>query len=461
MFTATEKLKAQKEKLNLELDREFVVKSFAATPGIMLTALWVAYTRLESVEFAEWILALSLLIVIFLAARFAVVFLTKKNSIKFPAQVIFFKMSTIIIALLWVPIILLPILEFRMVQSHLTSIQIIALLLGLTLSSVSVLAHRLSIAFYYQMILIVPPLLFFLYLYLMEQNSAALNCLVILIIDVVFIGRQTREIHAQLEQRIRNSIALELSNSLLTSSREQLIDESAKLFQAAKLATIGEISGEIAHEINNPLSIIQGNIDLILSSVEKNQHDAESIKIKLQKVSTAIVRITKIIAGLKNFSRSTEHEPKMRIELNHLIHETLEFSSEKINFNKVKVNFTNTEEYYIHARSVEIAQVILNVLSNAIDALAKMPIDQRRITISITNPYYGIICIKISNTGEKIRPHVAEKLFESYFSTKSHSKGMGLGLSISKKIIDSHNGSLYYDPELPETTFVIELPALI
>lgn len=457
-FIAAEKSKTQKDKLNLELDRELVAKSMAATPGIMLTALWVVYTRLESVEYADWMLALSLLIVIFLSARFAVIRLTRKKAISFRAQAGFFKTSIISIALLWVPIIMLPVIEFRL-QNNITSLQIIALLLGLTISSVSTLAYRLTIAFIYQTILIVPPLLFFLYLYIMENNFAALNGFVILFIDIVFIGRQTREVNSELKLRIRNSIALELSNKLLTSSREQLIRESANLLQATKLATLGEISGEIAHEINNPLSIIQGNIDLILSSVEKNQQDPENVKSKLQKASTAIIRITKIVAGLKNFSRSTEHEPKTRIELNHLIHETLEFSSEKINFNKVKVNFENYRKFYIQARSVEIAQVILNILSNAIDALTKIPIELRSVTIVLSETD-GIINIRISNTGEKIRPQVAAKLFDSYFSTKASNKGMGLGLSISKRIVEAHNGRLYYEAEKPETTFVIELPAV-
>lgn len=458
-FVASEKIKSQKDKLNLELDRELVAKSIAATPGIMLAALWVGYTRLESVEYANLILLFSSLIVNFLAVRFAVIYLAKKKSISFSSQVTYFKTSIITVALLWVPVILLPVIEFRLVQNNITSIQIIALLLGLTISSVSTLAYRLTIAFCYQLILIVPPLLFFLYLYLTEKNVAALNCFVILAIDIVFIFRQTREVNNEMKLRIRNALALELSNKLLTSSREQLIRESAKLLQATKLATLGEISGEIAHEINNPLSIIQGNIDLILSSVEKNQQDPENVKSKLHKASTAIVRITKIIAGLKRFSRSTEHEPKMRIELNHLIHETLEFSSEKINFNKVKVNFSNSGKFYTQARSVEIAQVILNILSNGIDALTKIPIELRAITILISATD-EIINIRISNSGEKIRPHIAAKLFDSYFSTKASDKGMGLGLSISKRIVEAHNGRLYYEPDRPETTFVIELPAL-
>ena len=451
------------DKLNQELDRELVAKSISATPGIMLAALWVAYTRLESVQYSEWILFFSGLIVNFLAARYAVLYLVKKRTISFRAQVKYFKSSIITIALLWVPVILLPVIEFRLLQNNITSIQIIALLLALTISSVSTLAYSLTIAFCYQMILIVPPMLFFLYIYLTEKNMAALNCFVIMVVNIVFIARQTREVNTQMEQRIRNSIDLELSNTLLTSSREELIGESAKLFQAAKLASIGEISGEIAHEINNPLSISQGTIEsgLLISALDKNQQDPENIKNKLGKASTAIVRITKIVAGLKNFSRSTEHEPKTRIEVNHLIHETLEFSSEKINFNKVKVTFINSEKLYIHARSVEISQVILNILSNGIDALTKIPIEQRCITIVITAPYYGIVSIKISNSGEKIRSDIAERLFESYFSTKADSKGMGLGLSISKKIIEAHNGKLFYDADLPETTFIIELPALI
>lgn len=457
-FVVAEKLKSQKDKLNLELDHELITKTITATPVLMLPALWVGYTRLETVEYADLILLLSSLIVIILAVRFAIVYLTKRKIISFSAQVTYFKLSIITGALLWVPVILLPVIEFRLVQNNITSIQIIALLLGLTISSVSTLAYRLTFAFCYQSILIAPSLFFFLYLYLAEKNMAALNCFVILAINFVFVFRQTRGENNAIKLRIRNSIALELSNKLLTSSREQLIQESAKLLQATKLATLGEISGEIAHEINNPLSIIQGNIDLILSSVGKTPQDPEIIKLKLQKASTAIVRITKIVAGLKNFSRSTEHEPKSRIELNNLIHETLEFSSEKINFNKVKINFPDSQKLYIQARSVEIAQVILNILSNAIDALTKMPIERRSITILISATDENI-CIKISNSGEKIRPHIAAKLFDSYFSTKASDKGMGLGLSISKRIVEAHSGRLYYEADQPETTFVIEFPA--
>lgn len=459
-FIATETSKKSEAQLKYELDHELVAKSIAATPGIILAALWVAYTRIESVEFSGWILTFSSLIVMLLISRYPVIYLTRRNKIGFQDQAKYFKTNIILIAILWVPVILLPLTEFRLIHNTLTSIQLIALLLGLTISSVSTLACSLITSVIYQIILILPPLFYFLYLYLTEKNIVALNGFVILLIDLVFVKRQTSEGNKELKLRIGNSIELKLSNEMLTASQEQLIKESANLQQATKLATLGKISGEIAHEINNPLTIIQGNVDLILASSEKIQQDPEYVKNKLLKVSSAVLRITKTISGLKNYSRSSEHEAKSKVDLNHLINETLEFSAEKINFNKIKVIYFNKKQFYIEARAVEIIQVILNILSNGIDALTKLPIELRSITITIAAAN-GLSQIKISNAGEKINPDVATKLFDTYFSTKASSKGMGLGLSISKRIIESHNGRLYYDAGLPDTTFVIELPELI
>jgi C4-dicarboxylate-specific signal transduction histidine kinase len=353
-------------------------------------------------------------------------------------------------------VLFLPILEYRF-EHFASSLGVLSLVGALSLASVVTISYSFFTAITFQWLLTLPNTVFLFYLWYADRNSAALHAAIMLTILLVYSYRQTRHIHRENVRRMSYAIDLERSNRLLVESQDLLIQEKAKLQHSIKLAAIGEISAEIAHEINNPLGIMNGYIELSLDLLKSNAPDKDVLQAQLMKARSAISRITKIIKGLRHYSRRTNDDPLVPVFVNEIIEDAVEFCSEKFNYNKTALEIDNPVDYRLLCRPIEISQVLLNIFSNGIDEVSKLDPEVRKIKVIVIS-VDGIVKISISNYGPKIKPEVQEKLFEPFFSTKKIGIGTGLGLSISRGIIESYRGRLYYDPLPEQTTFVIELP---
>ncbi|MEQ1723239.1 MAG: HAMP domain-containing sensor histidine kinase [Pseudobdellovibrio sp.] len=444
--------------IRIKLNEELIERSSAAAPGFFMAAAWVTYHHFESINFRSTIIVLGICLMIIASIRYIIRELNKRGFLSVEIAADLLKVNIVANAVLWSTALILPMIELEL-QNVVSSINIIALMLGLTLTSIVTLTQYLYIAYVYQGIMLVPSILYLFYLGLFRSNLQAFHIGVIFLIGIIYILKQTRDVHYDTLKRLKYSLELESTNKLLNESQMLLIKETAKLQHSTRLATLGEISGELAHEINNPLGIVRGNIELSLMSIESDTFKIEYIKTKLEKSISSINRISKIIKGLRYLSRQTENEPYLETTTNEILHETLDFCSEKFNFNKIEVAIDSLADYKINCRSIEISQVLLNIFTNAIDALSKTTYDKRKIKIKVQK-VDSYVQIAVSNSGEKIPAAIEDKLFQSFFSTKEVGKGMGLGLSISKSIIEAHKGRLYYDSKYPQTTFIIELPIL-
>lgn len=444
------------DSIRIKLNEELISRSSGAAPGFFMAAAWLTYHQLLTIEYKNTIIILGSCLMLLASMRFIISELTKKNKILIQNAISILKINIIANAILWSTALLLPLIELEL-NNIVSTINFVALLLGLTLTSLVTLTQYLYIAYSYQWIMLLPNIIFLFYLAVAKDSEGAFHIAMILSIGLVYLLKQTRDVHQDTLRRIKYSLELEKTNQLLHESQKLLIKETAKLQHSTRLATLGEISGELAHEINNPLGIVQGNIELSLMAIEADTYKIDHIKGKLEKSIASIYRISKIIKGLRYLSRQTENEPYQVCDVNDIISETLDFCSEKFNFNRIQVNFDPDGHHEITCRAIEISQVLLNIFTNAIDALSKVPPEQRQINISVSGSD-NIVKIKVTNSGEKIHPDIKDKLFQSFFSTKEAGKGMGLGLSISKSIVESHRGHLYFDTQAAETTFVIELP---
>ncbi|GEM_PF-1184900 len=227
-----------------------------------------------------------------------------------------------------------------------------------------------------------------------------------------------------------------------------------KLTQSSKLSALGEMAGGIAHEINNPLSIIRGYVDLIQKNIQRGINNVDTMGAHVEKIGKTVERISKIVNGMRRFSRDSSKDSRVSYSINQLIDDTLDISQERIKNHGIFFNVDKFEKnIMIECKSVEMSQVLLNLIGNSIYEVS-----------SHKQPWIKIECvedklhyeIRVIDSGEGLSPAIQKKLFQPFFTTKEIGVGTGLGLSISKAIVEDHHGKLFYDPSSKNTCFVIQ-----
>ncbi len=236
---------------------------------------------------------------------------------------------------------------------------------------------------------------------------------------------------------------------------EELENQRRISLHNAKLASIGELAAGVGHEINNPLAIILGQIEMLKMQMESKDLLDTSFSAYFSKMIKGVERISNIVNGLRTFARMDINELKI-FNLSDLIFETLEMLSEIYRNDGIKITMKIDRELSTHGNPGRLQQVLVNLLNNARDALGHSQF--KELTISAAKVGATII-VKISDTGPGIEKHLREKIFEPFFTTKDVNKGTGIGLSLALSIIKDHQGELTLDTSAGQgATFIIKLP---
>lgn len=231
---------------------------------------------------------------------------------------------------------------------------------------------------------------------------------------------------------------------------QRLADLNRQMLQSSKLASIGELAGSVAHEINSPLQILLAHLQLLESGVGDPERRLEIIK-------SQVNRIGEITRRLLDFARSSPIETGIEeVDARQIIDEVLLFVSSQLNRDGIRVACEIDDPAPIISGSkAHLEQVLLNLVLNARDA---MP-DGGAITIGAYSISSSRALLTIADTGIGISNENLPHIFDPFFTTKRRGKGTGLGLAITKTIIEQHRGSIEVASEYGKgTTFKIALP---
>lgn len=243
--------------------------------------------------------------------------------------------------------------------------------------------------------------------------------------------------------------------SAMKQAQEDLKKHHEQLIISAKLSSLGEMAAGIAHEINNPLAIIYGTASQAKRKFDNGTLEKERLAENLSTIITTTERIAKIVKGLRTFSRESVGDPMTTNYLWQIIEDTLELCKEKFRFHSIDLEVICEQDIKIDCRPSQISQVIMNLLSNAYDAVEQLT--SRWIKV-IAEKKAGFVELSVTDSGNGIPPEIVAKIMQPFFTTKSIGKGTGLGLSISTGIAESHGGKLSYDKDGPNTRFILVLP---
>jgi signal transduction histidine kinase len=223
-----------------------------------------------------------------------------------------------------------------------------------------------------------------------------------------------------------------------------------------KISCTGKMTERIAHEINNPLMIIQGCSDMIKKSFDRKSLDPLRLEKYTHRLNENISRLSQIISALQCFSREKKQDELQKTSLSSLIDESLQICKSEFDLTQVNITVnTNELELDIYCRKSELVDAVFNVIKNAILAALEYPTKWVSIELEGNKE---LAIVRVKDPGLGIPKEIAEKVLDPFFTTRPIGRGLGLGLSYSHTIINSHQGRIFYNPISNNTEFVIELP---
>jgi C4-dicarboxylate-specific signal transduction histidine kinase len=273
------------------------------------------------------------------------------------------------------------------------------------------------------------------------------------------VGAGAFDTQISLDTRDELSIVAEAFNHMtenLKSAQALILRQQHQIASSSKMSALGEMAGGMAHEINNPLAVIRAlseEIAELVSDESINRGLVHELSVKLGKL---VGRVANIIQGLRAFSRDGSQDPFESIIVQDLLERTLDLCRARLQEKGVRLVVEGIpNDLHCEGRSTELSQVILNLLTNAQDAV--MNRSDKWIQISVA-PTVDWLEIRITDSGGGIPPQKREKLFQPFYTTKEIGAGLGMGLSTSLGIVRAHGGDLHLDTEHEHTCFVIRLP---
>ncbi len=248
-----------------------------------------------------------------------------------------------------------------------------------------------------------------------------------------------------------------------TTDISKRLEAEQQLIQAGKMATLGEMATGVAHELNQPLSVIKTASAYFMRKIRRGQPIAEDKLVTLaREIERHVNRAADIINHMREFGRKSDMELQA-VELNRLLRRSFRLFSRQLRLREIEVVWDLAEGLPpIMADPARLEQVFVNLLLNAKDAIEersrRRPQDPKRIILT-TRARAGRVVVEVEDSGTGIAPELLDKVFEPFFTTKKVGQGTGIGLSISYSLVEDCGGSIRAENREQGAAFILSFPA--
>jgi C4-dicarboxylate-specific signal transduction histidine kinase len=275
--------------------------------------------------------------------------------------------------------------------------------------------------------------------------------------------RQARD---ELEIRVdeRTAELKQANDALIEQMAEQRRTEEAlqktrtELARVVRITTIGELTASIAHEVNQPLAAVVANADACVAWLAHQHPNLEEARAAAERATQGATRASEVIARIRSLIHKAAPE-RLRVHLNAIIEETAALADRQAARNGVTVVMELAEDLpTVLGDRIQIQQVLMNLMSNGIESMSSVSGRSRQLLIRSRSPENKLVCVSFEDTGVGVSEEIMPRLFEPFFTTRT--QGIGMGLAISRSIIEAHGGRLWAESvEHQGSTFQFVLPA--
>jgi len=235
-------------------------------------------------------------------------------------------------------------------------------------------------------------------------------------------------------------------------------DALMELAHAHRITTMGQLAASIAHEVNQPITATVTNAEAGLSWLAAQPPNLEQVRQSLDGIVSDGLRAGDVIGRIRALVRKEPQQRAAALDINAVVVEVIALTRIEIARNRVMVRTQLAEALpAIQADRVQLQQVILNLIMNAVEAMSGMGDGERELSISTIRNTSNSVSVSVQDSGPGLDPKTMDRMFDAFFTTKS--KGMGMGLAICHSIIETHGGRLWAGPNEPRgATFQFTLP---
>jgi C4-dicarboxylate-specific signal transduction histidine kinase len=243
----------------------------------------------------------------------------------------------------------------------------------------------------------------------------------------------------------------------LIESERRFREAQMELAHASRVVTMGQFTASIAHEVNQPLAALLMNAETALRWLAHQPANLEKAKPLIERVINDGKRATDIVGRIRDFSRKAPVR-KESVEVNEAILEIIGLTRVAISEHGVLAQMQLSEGLpHVLGDRVQLQQVILNLIMNAIEAMSEVSEGSRELLISSGEAESGNVLVAVSDSGPGLPPANLARIFEAFYTTKA--SGLGIGLSICRSIVEAHGGRLWATPNEPQgVIFCMMLP---